>query len=177
MVKPKPPENRPSWDEYFMEITELVSRRSTCLRRQVGALIVKGKRILTTGYNGAPSGLKHCSEVGCLREKLQIPSAERQELCRASHAEQNAIIQAAQHGISIDGATIYSTHFPCVTCAKMIINSGIKRIIYQKGYPDQLSQELLEEAGIELKKMPPAKLTLIKDEPEAKSKIKQKRGS
>ena len=153
-----------------MEITELVSRRSTCLRRQVGAVIVKGKRILTTGYNGAPSGLKHCSEAGCLREKLNIPSGERQELCRGCHAEQNAIIQAAQHGISINGATVYSTHFPCVTCAKMIINAGIKEIIYQEGYPDQLSQELLEEAGIELKKMTP----IVNDELEAKEEVKQK---
>ncbi|TKJ34515.1 cytidine deaminase [bacterium (candidate division B38) B3_B38] len=165
MAKPKKPDNRPSWDDYFMEITELVSRRSTCLRRQVGAVIVKGKRILTTGYNGAPSGLKHCSEVGCLREKLNIPSGERQELCRASHAEQNAIIQAAQHGVRINEATIYSTHFPCVTCAKMIINAGIKKIIYQQGYPDQLSKELLQEARIELIKMTPAKLTLAADEP------------
>ena len=172
MTKQKPSDNRPPWDEYFMEITELVSRRATCLRRQVGAVIVKGKRILTTGYNGAPSGLKHCSEVGCLREELGIPSGERQELCRASHAEQNAIIQAAQHGVSINGATIYCTHFPCVTCAKMIINAGLTRIIYQQGYPDQLSQELLGEAGIELKKITPARLTLIKDEPEATGKVK-----
>lgn len=165
LAKPKQPDSRPSWDEYFMEITNIVSHRSTCLRRHVGTVVVKGKRILTTGYNGAPSGLKHCSEVGCLREKLDIPSGERQELCRASHAEQNAIIQAAQHGVSINGATIYSTHFPCVTCAKMIINAGIKKIIYQQGYPDQLSRELLEEAGIELKKMTLAKLTLATDEP------------
>ncbi len=172
LAKPKPQHNRPSWDEYFMEITELVSRRSTCLRRHVGAVVVKGKRILTTGYNGAPSGLKHCSEVGCLREQLNIPSGERQELCRASHAEQNAIIQAAQHGVSINGATIYSTHFPCVTCAKMIINAGIKKIIYQQGYPDQLSEQLLQEAGIELKKMTPVKLTLAADEPKARGKVK-----
>ncbi|MFB0519641.1 MAG: cytidine/deoxycytidylate deaminase family protein [Acidobacteriota bacterium] len=165
LAKPKQPDSRPSWDEYFMEITNIVSHRSTCLRRHVGTVVVKGKRILTTGYNGAPSGLKHCSEVGCLREKLDIPSGERQELCRASHAEQNAIIQAAQHGVSINGATIYSTHFPCVTCAKMIINAGIKKIIYQQGYPDQLSRELLEEAGIELKKMTLAKLTLATDKP------------
>jgi len=169
LAKPKTPDNRPSWDKYFIEITELVSRRSTCLRRQVGTVIVKGKRILTTGYNGAPSGLKHCSEVGCLREKLNTPPGERQELCRGIHAEQNAIIQAAQHGISINGATIYSTHFPCVTCAKMIINAGIKKIIYQEGYPDQLSQELIEEAEIELKKQ-----TSVNDELEAKEEAKQK---
>lgn len=140
---------RPSWDEYFMEIVELVKSRSTCLRRQVGALIVKDRRILSTGYNGAPMGCKHCSEIGCLREKLNIPSGQRHELCRAIHAEQNAIVQAAYSGTSIDGGTLYVTHQPCVLCAKMAINAGIKKIIYRGAYPDELSMQLLNEAGVE----------------------------
>jgi len=143
---------RPSWDEYFMEIVNVVKKRSTCLRRQVGALIVMDKRILSTGYNGAPSGLKHCEEVGCLREKMNIPSGQRHELCRGLHAEQNAIVHAANSGVSIKGSTIYVTDQPCVLCAKMIINAGIERIVYGSGYPDQLSTELLSEAGIELVK-------------------------
>lgn len=133
-----------------MGITALVAERSTCLRRQVGAIAVRDKRILATGYNGAPSGLRHCLEIGCLRDKLQIPSGERHELCRALHAEQNVIIQAAQHGISIDGADIYCTDLPCVICAKMLINAGIKTIYYATGYPDQLSREMLAEADVEL---------------------------
>jgi dCMP deaminase len=141
---------RPSWEEYFMEIARLVARRSTCLRRQVGAVVVKEKNILATGYNGAPSGVSHCSDIGCLRQKLGIPSGERHELCRGLHAEQNAIIQAAKHGISINGATLYCTSFPCVICTKMIINAGIKRIVYLEGYPDKLSAELQQEAGIEV---------------------------
>jgi dCMP deaminase len=144
---------RPSWDEYFMQITHLVAERSTCLRRKVGALIVKDKRILTTGYNGAPSGLNHCLDVGCLREKMNIPSGQRQELCRGLHAEQNAIIQAAIMGVKIGGATLYCTTFPCVTCAKMLINANIKKIIYASGYPDELSEEMLAEAGIDLIKI------------------------
>ena len=144
---------RPSWDEYFLDIIELIKQRSTCIRRQVGAIIVKDKRILATGYNGAPTGCAHCIDIGCLRDELGIPSGERHELCRALHAEQNAIAQAAQHGISVDGATIYVTHQPCVMCAKMIINSGIKRIVYKGPYPDKLSLQLLEEANIELAKL------------------------
>ncbi len=140
---------RPSWDEYYMNIVELIKERSTCLRRKVGAVIVKDKRILTTGYNGAPSGCKHCIDLGCLREKMNIPSGERHELCRASHAEQNAIVQAAKHGISIDGGTIYVTTQPCAICSKLIINSGIKRVVYKGEYPDGLSLELLNEAEIE----------------------------
>jgi dCMP deaminase len=130
--------NRPSWDEYFMEITELVSKRSTCL----------DKRILTTGYNGAPRGLPHCLEIGCLREEKEVASGERQELCRGLHAEQNAIVQAALYGISIKGSILYCTTQPCVTCAKMIINAGIKRIIYQEKYPDELARKLFKEAGV-----------------------------
>lgn len=141
---------RPGWDEYFMEITLLVSKRSTCLRRSVGALIVKDKKILTTGYNGAPSGLKHCGDVGCLRDKLGIPSGQRSEICRGLHAEQNAIIQAAYHGVSIKGSTLYCTTYPCSTCMKMLINSGIKRIVYREGYPDQLSKQLAKESGMKV---------------------------
>ena len=141
---------RPSWDEYFMEITEVVATRSTCVRRRVGAIIVKDKRILATGYNGAPSGLSHCGESGCIREKLNIPSGERHELCRGLHAEQNAIIQCAVHGINMQGATLYSTTQPCVLCSKMLINAGVTRIVFRGAYPDELSLKLLKEAGIEL---------------------------
>ena len=143
-------EHRPSWDEYFMEITQQVAKRSTCMRRHVGAVIVKDKRILATGYNGAPSGFAHCSETGCMRENLHIPSGERQEICRGLHAEQNAIIQAALHGVSVAGADLYGTHQPCITCAKMIINAGIKRVICFDSYPDELARSFLEQAGIEL---------------------------
>lgn len=141
---------RPSWDEYFINIVELIKERSTCLRRQVGAVIVKDKRILTTGYNGAPAGCRHCDEVGCMRETMNVPSGERHELCRASHAEQNAIVQAAMYGVSINGGTIYVTAQPCVICTKLIINSGIVRVVYRGDYPDELSLQLLNEAGIEV---------------------------
>lgn len=136
-----------------MEVTELVSKRSTCLRRSTGAIIVKEKRILATGYNGPPQGLPHCDELGgCLRERLNIPSGERHELCRAIHAEQNAIIQAAKLGINIDGATLYVTNYPCFICAKMLINAGIKKIVYKEGYPDKLAKDILEEAEIQVTK-------------------------
>ena len=141
---------RPSWDEYFMKITNVVSERSTCLRRQVGAIIVLDRRIISTGYNGAPAGLEHCREVGCLRKDLNIPSGQRHELCRGLHAEQNAIIQAAVHGVSVKGGTIYITHSPCVVCAKMLVNAGLEKIICQEGYPDELTDEILEAAGISL---------------------------
>lgn len=143
-------EKRPSWDEYFMQITQLVAKRSTCLRRKVGAILVRDKRILCTGYNGPPRGLAHCSEVGCLRDKLGIPSGERQEICRGLHAEQNAIIQAALYGISIKNSILYCTHQPCITCSKMIINAGIKKVIFLGDYPDPLAREILKEAKIEL---------------------------
>ena len=133
-----------------MDITRVVATRSTCLRRQVGALLVKEKRMLSSGYNGAPRGLAHCEELGCLRDKLGIASGERQELCRGLHAEQNAIVHAAYHGIAIAGATLYVTHQPCIACAKMIINAGIVKVIFAGSYPDRLSRELLREAGIEL---------------------------
>ncbi|MBI5552365.1 MAG: cytidine/deoxycytidylate deaminase family protein [Desulfobacterales bacterium] len=144
---------RPSWDEYFMDITCLVAKRATCLRRAVGAVVIKDRRLLSTGYNGAPSNVRHCAETGCLRQQLNVPSGERHELCRGIHAEQNAIIQAAYHGVSIKGATLYCTNQPCSICAKMIINAGIVRIVYQDGYADPLSTEMLAEAGIELLKL------------------------
>lgn len=146
--------NRPTWEEYFMEITRLVAKRATCLRRQVGAVLVMDKRLLATGYNGAPSGLAHCLEVGCLREKNNIPSGERHELCRGIHAEQNAIIQAAFHGVRIQGATLYCTNLPCVICTKMLINAGIKEIIYESGYADDLTREMLLEARIPVRQFP-----------------------
>nr|WP_245641344.1 cytidine/deoxycytidylate deaminase family protein [Thermovenabulum gondwanense] len=139
---------RPSWDNYFMEIATVVSTRSTCLRRRVGAVLVKDKHIVATGYNGAPSGLAHCEEIGCLREKLGVPSGERHELCRGLHAEQNAIIQAAALGSSIKGATLYVTTRPCILCAKMLINAGVKRIVFKGEYPDEFAVNLLKEAGI-----------------------------
>ncbi|HQP51310.1 MAG TPA: dCMP deaminase family protein [Syntrophorhabdaceae bacterium] len=145
--------NRPTWDFYFMEIACIVSKRSTCLRRNVGAVVVKEKRILSTGYNGAPIGLVHCIDLGCLRERLSVASGERHELCRGLHAEQNAIIQAAYHGVSIKGADIYSTHLPCSICMKMIINAGIKKVFYIDGYPDNLSLELVNESGVILEKI------------------------
>ncbi len=133
-----------------MEIAALVSSRSTCLRRQVGAVLVRDKHIIATGYNGAPRGVSHCMEVGCLREKLGIPSGERHEMCRGTHAEQNAIIQAALHGVSTDGATLYCTHQPCILCAKMLINAGVEKVVFQGKYPDGLALELMNEASIEM---------------------------
>jgi dCMP deaminase len=144
---------RPSWHEYFLEIAKVVAGRSTCLRRQVGALVVKDKRILTTGYNGAPRNLAHCLDVGCLREEAGAESGHVHELCRGLHAEQNAIIQAAMYGVSIDGGVLYSTHQPCVLCSKMIINAGLEAIHYLEPYPDELAERLLAEAGILSQKM------------------------
>ncbi len=145
---------RPSLDRYFMEIAYLVASRSTCLRNQVGAVIVKEKQILSTGYNGAPSGLPHCLDIGCLREQLKVPSGERHELCRAVHAEQNAIVQAAKHGVSIKGGTIYTTHQPCIMCSKMIINAGLVRVVYGQSYADENGIRYLEEAGIKIDYFP-----------------------
>lgn len=139
-----------------MEITRLVARRSTCQRRQVGALLVKEKRILATGYNGAPPGFSHCAEVGCLREQEQVPSGERHELCRGLHAEQNVIIQAAYHGVSIKDAVLYCTNLPCSICMKMIIGAGITTIIYSEGYPDYLSERMLKESSIAIRQYPQA---------------------
>jgi len=133
-----------------MQLAFVVAGRSTCLRRQVGAVMVKEKQILSTGYNGSPSGLLHCAEVGCLRQILSVPSGERHEICRAVHAEQNALIQAAKHGVAIAGAELYTTLQPCVQCTKMIINAGIRRVVYAQSYPDQLAVGMAKEAGLEL---------------------------
>lgn len=141
-------DRRPSWDEYFMEMAGQVAGRSTCLRRRTGAVLVKARRVLATGYNGTPRGLRHCEEVGCLREQRGIASGSNHELCRGIHAEQNAILQAALYGIAIEGATIYATHQPCVLCAKMLINAGVVEIVFGEAYPDPLSEEMLAEAGI-----------------------------
>jgi len=145
--------DRPSFDEYFMKIAEIVSTRSTCLRRNVGAVIVKDNHILATGYNGAPKGFKHCEEVGCIREEKKIPRGEKHELCRGLHAEQNAIIQAAVFGVSIKNGIIYTTHFPCSVCSKMIVNAEIKEIVYKEYYPDELSQKILKESNINVRRL------------------------
>jgi dCMP deaminase len=142
--------NRPSWHEYFMGITNLVASRSTCIRRKVGAVLVKEKRILCSGYNGAPANVPHCRETGCLREQLNVPSGEKHELCRGVHAEQNAIIQAAFHGISVNGSVLYCTNQPCSICAKMIINAGIKTVYFKEGYDDPLSLEMFDQAKVDL---------------------------
>lgn len=148
MPRRKNSDERPSWDEYFSRIAQEVSTRSTCLRRQVGAILVLDKRILATGYNGVPRGIVHCSERGCLREEHNVPSGERHELCRGLHAEMNALIQAASHGIRVQDASLYATTFPCSLCAKMLINGGILRLVVQDDYADPLAKELLAEAGI-----------------------------
>ena len=144
---------RPTWDEYFLEVAKLVSKRATCLRRSVGAVLVKDKKILATGYNGAPSGLKHCSSAGCLREKLKIPSGERHELCRGLHAEQNVLVQAALYGISTKNSILYLTNQPCVICAKMLINAGVGEIVILAGYPDKMASDFLKEAGIKIRRI------------------------
>ncbi|MCD4801151.1 MAG: cytidine/deoxycytidylate deaminase family protein [Methanococcoides sp.] len=145
---------RPSIDEYFLEIASVVSKRSTCLRNKVGAVIVRNKRILSTGYNGAPSNMEHCLEIGCIRQQNNIASGTRHEKCRAVHAEQNAIIQAALHGVGIGGATVYCTHQPCILCAKMIINSNITKVVYSTSYPDTDTQEFFNAAGVEMVYIP-----------------------
>ncbi|MDD3492822.1 MAG: cytidine/deoxycytidylate deaminase family protein [Candidatus Thermoplasmatota archaeon] len=142
---------RPSYDQYFMEIAAIVATRSTCLRRQVGAIIVKDNHILSTGYNGPPKGLEHCDTAGCLRTTLNIQRGERHELCRGLHAEQNAIIQAAVFGTPIKGGTLYSTHFPCSVCAKMLINAELQEIVYAQGYPDPLAAQILKESNINVR--------------------------
>ncbi len=145
-------ETRPSYDEYFMEMAHVVAKRSTCLRRKVGAILVKEKHILSTGYNGAPKGLKHCAETGCIRTDQNIPSGERHELCRGLHAEQNAIIQAAVFGVSIKGSVLYCTNTPCVVCVKMLINAGVTEIIYAGDYPDDLAKLMMEESKLKIKR-------------------------
>ena len=144
---------RPSWDQYFMQMAYMAASRVNCVRRQVGAVIVRDNNILATGYNGPPSGTQHCDVVGCIRIDMDIPSGERHELCRGLHAEQNAIIQAAVHGVSIKDGVIYTTTFPCVVCAKMIINAKLKEIIYTEGYPDELSELMLLESDVQKRKL------------------------
>lgn len=144
---------RPSYDEYFMEMAYVVSKRSTCIRRKVGAILVKDKHILSTGYNGAPKGHKHCSIEGCLREKNNVPSGERHEICRGLHAEQNVIIQAAVFGIQINNSTLYCTNTPCIVCAKMLINAGVNEIVFSGDYPDDLAKQMLDESKIKLRKL------------------------
>jgi len=143
---------RPSWDEYFMSFARLAATRSSCLRRRVGAVIVIDRRVVATGYNGAPAGVRHCGETGCLREKLNVPSGTRHELCRGLHAEQNAIIQAAVHGVSTQGGTLFCTNLPCIICAKMLINAGIREVVMENGYPDDMAREMFQEAGVGLRR-------------------------
>ncbi len=145
---------RPDWDTYFMDFAKLAETRSTCLRRKVGAVIVKDRMILATGYNGAPKDVAHCSEVECLRQKMKVPSGQRHELCRGLHAEQNAIIQAAYHGVNIQQSSMYCTFRPCMICVKMIINAGIFRVVFLGQYEDQLAQAMAEEAGLQLVQAP-----------------------
>ena len=156
---------RMPWPQYFMNITRLVAERSTCSRRKVGAIAVKNKRILATGYNGAPRGIRDCLEIGCLREQLGIPSGQRHELCRGLHAEQNVIVQAAVHGISLEGATIYCTHQPCLICTKMLLNCGVASVLYLSPYPDPMAEEMFAEAGVDL-----ARLSLPEEEQTAGAK-------
>ncbi len=144
------PGTRPSKDEYFMAMALLASKRSTCLRRAVGAVLVKDGHVLSTGYNGAPKGLDHCAITGCIRDQMNVPSGERHELCRGVHAEQNAIIQAAYFGVSVNGAKIYITNHPCSVCAKMLLNAGIVEVIYKGDYHDELAVEMLEEGDIKI---------------------------
>lgn len=141
--------DRPTWNQYFMEMAELASKRSTCLRRKVGAVLVKDKRILATGYNGAPKKLPHCEETGCLRVQKNVPSGQRHEICRGIHAEQNLIAQSALHGVKTDGATVYCTNQPCSICTKLLINAGIKKIYYNNPYDDKFTKKLLEQSEIE----------------------------
>lgn len=142
--------DRPSWNDYFMGIAELVAGRATCIRRKVGAVLVKDRRILCSGYNGAPAGLPHCKETGCLRRQLNVPSGVKHELCRGVHAEQNVIIQAAYHGVAVAGATLYCTNQPCSICAKMLINAGIQEIYFRDGYDDPLAMDMFDRAEVTL---------------------------
>ena len=145
---------RPSWDEYFLELARVVAQRSTCIRRQVGAVLVKGERIIATGYNGAPQGLPHCLEAGCLRDEKGIPSGHRYELCRGVHAEQNALINAARYGVSTLDSILYCTTQPCMLCARMLINAGVIKIVHQGEFDDELALEFLRQAGVETVKLP-----------------------
>ncbi|MFA7077941.1 MAG: cytidine/deoxycytidylate deaminase family protein [Syntrophomonas sp.] len=145
---------RPSWDEYFLELAELVASRSTCLRRHVGAVLVRKERIIATGYNGAPRGLGHCLEIGCLREELDIPSGHRYELCRGVHAEQNAIINAAYYGVSTEDTVLYCTNQPCIICARILINAGISKVVHRGNFKDDLAMQFMQEAGIDVVQIP-----------------------
>ena len=158
--------SRMPWPLYFMQITRLVAQRATCLRRKVGAIAVKDKRILSTGYNGAPAGVTDCLEKGCLRQELGIPSGQRHEVCSGLHAEQNTIIQAAIHGISLKGSAIYCTHQPCFICTKMLINCGITAVYFAEPYPDSMGEAMLREAGIPFEIIPLASLPPLEDFPE-----------
>ena len=142
---------RPDWNEYFMRMAELAAERSTCTRRKVGAVLVKDKRVLATGYNGAPKKIPHCEETGCLRKQLNIPSGQRHEICRGIHAEQNLIAQSAVHGVKTEGATVYCTNQPCIICAKLLINAGIKKIYYKKPYNDQFPMQILKQSNVIIK--------------------------
>ncbi|MEO0071403.1 MAG: cytidine/deoxycytidylate deaminase family protein [candidate division WOR-3 bacterium] len=149
---------RKGWDEYFLDIARLVAERSTCLRRRVGAVLVREKRILCTGYNGVPHNMAHCERVGCLRERLKIPAGERIEICRGIHAEQNTLVQAATFGIGVSGATLYCTHAPCITCAKMLINAGIKEFVIADDYPDDFARKFIKEAKVKLRQVKAAQI-------------------
>jgi len=137
-------------DEYFMNIADAVAVRSTCVRRQIGAVIVVKGRIVSTGYNGPPRGFPHCADIGCLRNEQNIPSGEQQQICRAVHAEQNAIIQAAGHGADLEGAVLYCGFYPCIICTKMIINAGISRVVYKERYPNELGDEMFKLANVNI---------------------------
>jgi len=155
--------SRPDIDEYFLKIASVVAERSTCLRHHVGAVAVKNKHILSTGYNGAAAGLKDCLELGCLRDEMNVESGTRHEICRSIHAEQNVIIQAALHGVTLEGATVYCTHSPCVLCSKMLVNARIKRFVTYGSYADDSFRDLFQEAGIvfKLHRKPPSKITYL----------------
>ena len=158
--------DRPTWEQYFLQIAQYVATRTTCLRRKVGAVLVRDKRILATGYNGPPSGVPHCDEVGCLRETMKVPSGERHELCRGLHAEMNALIQAALHGVTTRDSTLYCTTTPCSLCARMLINAGINEVVALDGYPDELSKALLREAGVHLRVLSDEQIDVEQLEPE-----------
>lgn len=140
---------RPDWNEYFMEMAELAARRATCLRRKVGAVLVKNKKVLATGYNGAPMDIEHCETTGCLREEMQVPSGERHEICRGVHAEQNLVAQAAIHGVKTENSTVYCTHQPCIICTKILINAGVKKIYFKNSYSDEFAENLLKQSNVE----------------------------
>jgi len=140
---------RPDWNEYFMEMAELAAKRATCLRRKVGAVLVKNKKVLATGYNGAPMDIEHCETTGCLREEMKVPSGERHEICRGVHAEQNLVAQAAIHGVKTEDSTVYCTHQPCIICTKILINAGVKKIYFKNSYSDEFAENLLEQSNVE----------------------------